>query len=106
MVGSLKQEDIDRVPMRPTQVFEPLVSVVFDSLEFFCFLIPPTKLVEASVQDLPAVKESQPPDPEDRAAREARCLLASQKKEEKDAAKKHQVQKTLEREALKKHYRQ
>jgi hypothetical protein len=29
MVGSFKQEDIDRVPMRPTQGFEPLVSVVF-----------------------------------------------------------------------------
>jgi hypothetical protein len=28
MVGSFKQEDIDRVPMRPTQGFEPLVSVV------------------------------------------------------------------------------
>jgi hypothetical protein len=49
MVGSFKQEDIDRVPMRPTQDFEPLVSVVFDSLESFCFLIPSTKSVEASV---------------------------------------------------------
>jgi hypothetical protein len=29
MVESFKQEDIDRVPMRPTQGFEPLVSVVF-----------------------------------------------------------------------------
>jgi hypothetical protein len=29
MVGSFKQEDIDRVPMCPTQGFEPLVSVVF-----------------------------------------------------------------------------
>jgi hypothetical protein len=29
MVGSFKQEDIDRVPMRPTQGFEPLVSVIF-----------------------------------------------------------------------------
>jgi hypothetical protein len=28
MVGSFKQEDINRVPMRPTQGFEPLVSVV------------------------------------------------------------------------------
>jgi hypothetical protein len=28
MVGSFKQEDIDKVPMRPTQGFEPLVSVV------------------------------------------------------------------------------
>jgi hypothetical protein len=37
MVGSFRQEDIDRVPMRPTQGFEPLVSVVFYSLKFFCF---------------------------------------------------------------------
>jgi hypothetical protein len=63
-------------------------------------------LVEASVQDLSAVKESRPPAPEDRAAREARCLSAAQKKEEKDAAKKRQVKKALEREALKKHHRQ
>jgi hypothetical protein len=27
MVGSFRQEDIDRVPMRPNQGFEPLVSV-------------------------------------------------------------------------------
>jgi hypothetical protein len=32
--------------------------------------------------------------------------LATQKKEEKDAAKKRQVKKALEREALKKHRRQ
>jgi hypothetical protein len=88
--------------MRPTQVFEPLVSVVFYSLEFFCFLIPLAKSVEASMQDLSAVKESRPLVPEDRAARKARRLLVAQKKEEKDAAKKRQVQKTLEREALKK----
>jgi hypothetical protein len=29
MVGSFRQEDVDRVPMHPTQGFEPLVSVVF-----------------------------------------------------------------------------
>jgi hypothetical protein len=49
MVRSFKQEDIDRVPMRPTQGFEPLVSVVVDNLGSFCFPIPSTKLVEASV---------------------------------------------------------
>jgi hypothetical protein len=27
MVGSFKPEDVNRVPMRPTQGFEPLVSV-------------------------------------------------------------------------------
>jgi hypothetical protein len=63
-------------------------------------------LVEASVQDLSAVKESRPPVLEDRAAREARRLSAAQKKEEKDATKKRQVKKALEREALKKRHRQ
>jgi hypothetical protein len=77
MVGSFKQEDIDRVPMHPTQGFEPLVSVIFDSLEFFCFLIPPTKSVESFMQDLSVVKESRPSVPKDRAAREARHLLAA-----------------------------
>jgi hypothetical protein len=101
VVGSFKQEDIDRVPMRPIQGFEPLVSVVFDSLGSFCFLIPSTKLVEASVQDLSAVKESRPPVPEDQASREARRLSAAQKKEEKDVAKKRQVKTALEHEALK-----
>jgi hypothetical protein len=62
-------------------------------------------LVEASVQDLSAVKESRPPLSEDRAAREARCLSVAQKKEE-DTAKKRQVKKALEREALKKRCRQ
>jgi hypothetical protein len=28
MVGNFKPEDVDRVPMRPTQGFEPLVSAV------------------------------------------------------------------------------
>jgi hypothetical protein len=37
MVRSFWQEDIDWVPMRPTQGFEPLVSVVFDDLKFLCF---------------------------------------------------------------------
>jgi hypothetical protein len=32
MVGSFKHEDIDRVPMCPTQGFEPLVSVVLTAL--------------------------------------------------------------------------
>jgi hypothetical protein len=37
MVGSFKQENIDRVPMHPTQGFEPLVSVIFYSLKSFFF---------------------------------------------------------------------
>jgi hypothetical protein len=49
MVGSFKQEDINRVPMRSTQGFEPLVSVILDNLGSFCFPIPLTKLVEASM---------------------------------------------------------
>jgi hypothetical protein len=68
----------------------------FDSLES----------VKASVQDLSVVKESRPSVLEDWAGREARRLSAAQKKEEKDAAKKHQVQKTIKREALKKRRRQ
>jgi hypothetical protein len=68
MVGSFQQEDIDMVPMRPTQGFEPLVSVVFDDLKFFCFWIPSTNLVEVHVQDLSAVKESWSPVLEDRAS--------------------------------------
>jgi hypothetical protein len=98
MVGSFKQEDIDRVPMRPTQGF--------DSLGSFCFLVLSTKFIEASMQDLSAVKESQPPILEDQAAREARRLSVAQKKGEKDAVKKRQVRKALEREALNKRRRQ
>jgi hypothetical protein len=77
MVGSFRQEDIDRVPMHPTQGFEPLVSVVFDDLKSFCFQIPSTNPVEVRVQDLSAVKEMRPPVPEDRVAREARRLLVA-----------------------------
>jgi hypothetical protein len=38
MVGNFKPEDVDRVPMRPTQGFEPLVSAtasIFSSLSVF-----------------------------------------------------------------------
>jgi hypothetical protein len=58
------------------------------------------------MQDLSAVKDSRPPVPEDHAAREARHISAAQKKGEKDAAKKRQIRKALEREALNKHRRQ
>jgi hypothetical protein len=91
--------------MRPTQGFEPLVSVVFDDLKSFCFRIPSANSVEVCVQDLSVVKETWSPVSEDRVVREARRLLAAQK-EEKDAAKKCQVHKTLEQEALKKRRRQ
>jgi hypothetical protein len=106
MVGNFKPEDVDRVPMRPTQGFEPLVSVVVGVLEIFCFQIPFTDLVEICVQDLSAVKETRPPLPEDQVAREARRLLATQQKEVKDAAKKRQIRKAQEQEALKKRRRQ
>jgi hypothetical protein len=128
MEGSFRQEDIDRVSMHPTQGFEPLVSVVLDDLKFFCFQIPSNNSVEVRAQDLSAVffcfqipsnnsvevraqdlsavKETQRPLPEDRVAREARRLLAAQKKEKKDATKKRQVCKALEQEALKKRRRQ
>jgi hypothetical protein len=54
------------------------------------------------VQDLSAVKESRSPVPEDRAAREVRRLSVALKKGEKDVAKKRQVRKALEHEALNK----
>jgi hypothetical protein len=63
--------------MHPTQGFKPLVTVVFDNLKFFCFRTHSTNSVEAYVQDLSAVKETWPPVPEDRAAREARRFLAA-----------------------------
>jgi hypothetical protein len=49
MVGSFRQEDIDWVPMRATQGFEPLVSVVLGILEIFHFWVPSTNLVEVYV---------------------------------------------------------
>jgi hypothetical protein len=59
------------------------------------------------MQDLSAVKDSRPLVPEDRAAREARSISTTQKKGQKDAAKKRQIRKSLEREALnKRHYLQ
>jgi hypothetical protein len=58
------------------------------------------------MQDLSAVKDSQLPVLEDRAAREARCISTAQKKEEQDTAKKHQIRKALECEALNKRRRQ
>jgi hypothetical protein len=47
-----------------------------------------------------------PPLLEDQVAQDARCLLASQQKEAKDAAKKRQIRKAQEQEALKKRRRQ
>jgi hypothetical protein len=40
MVGSFKQEDIDKVPMRPNQGFEPLASVVSLALCLFTSWLP------------------------------------------------------------------
>jgi hypothetical protein len=96
MVGSFKPEDVDRVPMRPTQGFEPLLSVVLSIFEIFHFRTPSTDSVEVCVQDLSAIKETRPPLPEDRVAWEARRLLVTQQKEEKDAAKKRQIRKAQE----------
>jgi hypothetical protein len=40
MVGNFKPEDIDKVPMRPTQGFEPLVSAIASIFIYFvCFRI-------------------------------------------------------------------
>jgi hypothetical protein len=35
MVGNFKAEDVDKVPMRPTQGFEPLVSVFVNIFVYF-----------------------------------------------------------------------
>jgi hypothetical protein len=37
MVGNFKPEDVDRVPMRPTQGFEPLVSITVSVLRVCLF---------------------------------------------------------------------
>jgi hypothetical protein len=58
------------------------------------------------VQDLSAVKVSRPPVLEDHTAREVRRISAAQKKRNQDTAKKCQIRKALEREALNKHCRQ
>jgi hypothetical protein len=40
MVGNFKADDVDKVPMRPTQGFEPLVSVIVSMLFYFaCFWV-------------------------------------------------------------------
>jgi hypothetical protein len=52
MMGGFKQEDIDRVPMRPTQGFEPLVSVILDSLGSLCFPVPSTKMASGALKHL------------------------------------------------------
>jgi hypothetical protein len=57
------------------------------------------------VQDLLAVKDSRPLVLEDRVARDVRHLSAPEKKKEKDAAKKRQIRKALERETLNRRHR-
>jgi hypothetical protein len=63
-------------------------------------------LVEADAQDLSALRETRPPVPEDRPAWEARRQHASKKKQVKESAKKRQLRKAKEAEALKKLRRQ
>jgi hypothetical protein len=58
------------------------------------------------VQDLIAVKDSPPPVPKDRVAREVRRLSVAQEKKEKDAVKTRCDRKIHEREALLKRHRQ
>jgi hypothetical protein len=76
------------------------------SFKFVRFRTLFTDLVKVDVQDLSAVKETQPPLPEDQPAREVRRHQASQKKKAKDTAKKRQIRKAKEKEALKKLRRQ
>jgi hypothetical protein len=40
MVGGFKQEDINKVPIRPNQGFEPLVSIVLSASCPFAFRLP------------------------------------------------------------------
>jgi hypothetical protein len=78
MVGSFRQKDIDRVPMRPNQGFEPLVSIILLVLHSPSSLgLVDLKLVEFIMQDLTVVKDSPPPILKDRAAREVRRLSAA-----------------------------
>jgi hypothetical protein len=58
------------------------------------------------VQDLTAVKDSPPPVPEDRAAREVRRLFAAREKKEKDVVKTRRDRKARERKVLLRHRRQ
>jgi hypothetical protein len=40
MVGNFKPEDVDKVPMRPTQGFEPLVGAIASIFIYFvCFRV-------------------------------------------------------------------
>jgi hypothetical protein len=55
---------------------------------------------------LSALRETRPPVPEDRPAREARRLHAAQKKQAKETAKKRAIRKAKKAEALKKRRRQ
>jgi hypothetical protein len=106
MVGNFKVDEVDRVPMRPTQGFEPVVSVFGWYIRSFRLFLDSADLVEADAQDLSALRETRPPVPEDRPAREARSQHASQKKQVKETAKKRQLRKAKEKEALKKLRRQ
>jgi hypothetical protein len=58
------------------------------------------------MQDLSAVKDSPPPVPKDRVARQVRRLSAAREKKEKDVVKTRRNRKIHERKALLKHYRQ
>jgi hypothetical protein len=55
------------------------------------------------MQDLSVDKDSPPPVPEDRTARQVRCLSMAQEKKEKDVAKMWRNRKIRECEALLKH---
>jgi hypothetical protein len=104
MVGSFRQEDIDRVLMRPNQGFEPLVSIVLLVLRSPSSLgLVDLKLIEFIMQDLTVLKDSLPPAPKDRVAREVRRLSTTREKEEKDATKSRRNLKAHEREALLRH---
>jgi hypothetical protein len=61
MVGSFRQEDIDRISMRPNQGFKPLVSIILLVLHSPSSLgLVDLKLVEFVMEDLTAIKDSLP----------------------------------------------
>jgi hypothetical protein len=106
MVGSFRQEDVDKVPMRPNQGFEPLVSIILLVLHSSSSLgLVDLKHIELVMQDLSSVKDSPPLVPKDRATREVRRLPAAQEKEEKDTVKSWRNLKARECEALLRHRR-
>jgi hypothetical protein len=48
MVGNFRVDEVDKVPMRPTQGFEPVVSVFGWHIRLFCLFLDSSDLVKAN----------------------------------------------------------